>query len=84
MLLIDGDICILRIYWSIPSDLGCSNLSSLAQVAEEIWICENEAVTKWQGDITTYKELLKKQVLKNNARAKDQKDKKVKKKTGVW
>jgi len=55
------------------------------QVAEEIWICENEAVTKWQGDITAYKELLKKQVLKNNARAKDQKDKKVKKKAGsVW
>lgn len=34
------------------------------QVAEEIWICENEKVTKWVGGILTYKEHLKKNILK--------------------
>lgn len=36
------------------------------QVAEEIWVCENEAVTKWQGGILDYKEHLKTKVLKEN------------------
>ena len=39
-------------------------------MAEEIWICEKQTVTKWQGDITTYKEMLKEQVMKKNAKAK--------------
>lgn len=36
------------------------------QVAEEIWVCENGAVTKWQGNIIDYKEHLKSKVLKEN------------------
>ena len=39
-------------------------------MAEEIWICEKQTVTKWQGDIITYKEMLKEQVMKRNAKAK--------------
>lgn len=30
----------------------------ISQVAEEIWICENQTITKWEGDIFTYKESL--------------------------
>uniref|UniRef100_A0A7N0RCU9 ABC transporter domain-containing protein n=1 Tax=Kalanchoe fedtschenkoi TaxID=63787 RepID=A0A7N0RCU9_KALFE len=30
------------------------------QVAHEIWVCENQAVTKWQGDIMDFKRHLKK------------------------
>ncbi|CAL9766154.1 unnamed protein product [Musa acuminata subsp. burmannicoides] len=29
------------------------------QVAEEIWVCENQAVTKWEGDIMDFKEHLR-------------------------
>ncbi|CAA3005674.1 ABC transporter F family member 1 [Olea europaea subsp. europaea] len=29
------------------------------QVAEEIWVCENQAVTRWEGDIMKFKEHLK-------------------------
>ncbi|XP_023512784.1 ABC transporter F family member 1 [Cucurbita pepo subsp. pepo] len=29
------------------------------QVAQEIWVCENQAVTKWEGDIMDFKEHLK-------------------------
>jgi len=28
------------------------------QVAKEIWICDNHTVTKWQGDIRSYKNSL--------------------------
>ena len=34
------------------------------QVAKEIWVCENKAVTKWEGDIISYKRTLKKKVQK--------------------
>jgi len=34
------------------------------QVAQEIWICENQTVTKWQGDIIAYKNHLKAKVMK--------------------
>ncbi|XP_065349570.1 ATP-binding cassette sub-family F member 2 isoform X2 [Cloeon dipterum] len=37
------------------------------QVAEEIWVCENETVTKWQGDILTYKSHLKDKITKAEA-----------------
>lgn len=37
------------------------------QVAEEIWICENGTVTKWQGGILKYKDHLKSKILKDNA-----------------
>jgi len=36
----------------------------ISQVAEEIWVCENEAVTKWQGDILSYKEHLKSKIVR--------------------
>jgi ATP-binding cassette subfamily F protein 2 len=29
-----------------------------------IWICEHEKVTKWEGDIITYKDHLKAKVMK--------------------
>lgn len=29
------------------------------QVAQEIWVCEKQAITKWPGDILAYKEHLK-------------------------
>ena len=32
-------------------------------MADEIWICENETVTKWDKDILAYKEHLKNKVL---------------------
>nr|ASS36027.1 ABCF2 [Samia ricini] len=37
------------------------------QVAEEIWICENGTVTKWEGGILKYKDHLKSKILKDNA-----------------
>lgn len=39
----------------------------ILQVAEEIWICENGTVTKWQGGILKYKDHLKSKILKENA-----------------
>ncbi|XP_050699130.1 ATP-binding cassette sub-family F member 2-like isoform X1 [Eriocheir sinensis] len=42
----------------------------ISQVAEEIWICENQRVTKWEGDILSYKEMLKKKVMKDNEKRK--------------
>lgn len=33
------------------------------QVANEIWLCDNNAVTKWQGDIRSYKQMLAKKVM---------------------
>ncbi|KAA0191079.1 hypothetical protein HAZT_HAZT009421 [Hyalella azteca] len=33
------------------------------RVAEEIWICEDEKVTKWTGTIDKYKDMLKEKVL---------------------
>lgn len=38
----------------------------ISQVTEEIWICEKEKVTKWEGDIFTYKQ----QLIKENNKMK--------------
>lgn len=38
------------------------------QVADEIWICENEKVTKWEEPIDAYKQMLKKKVLSDASR----------------
>jgi len=38
----------------------------ISQVAEEIWVCEHEKVTKWSGDIMSYKEHLKGKILAQN------------------
>jgi len=41
------------------------------QVAEQIWICEKQTVTKWEGDILSYKDHLKAKVMKaSNKQAK--------------
>jgi len=36
------------------------------QVAEEIWICENQVITKWEGGIQAYKHSLKNKVMKSD------------------
>mmetsp|Transcript_12816 Transcript_12816/g.29065 ORF Transcript_12816/g.29065 Transcript_12816/m.29065 type:complete len:557 (-) Transcript_12816:137-1807(-) len=36
----------------------------IGQVAKEIWVCDKKSVTKWDGDIQSYKAHLKKQVMK--------------------
>jgi len=33
------------------------------QIAEEIWICEHGNISRWEGDIAGYKDVLKKKVL---------------------
>jgi len=38
----------------------------ISQVAEEIWVCDDTKVTKWEGDILEYKEHLKTRVNKAN------------------
>jgi len=42
----------------------------ISQVTDEIWVCEKEKVTKWEGDILSYKESLIKQTRKDNAKLK--------------
>ncbi|GFX09996.1 ATP-binding cassette sub-family F member 2 [Trichonephila clavipes] len=37
----------------------------ISQVAQEIWICEKQTVTKWSGTIQSYKDHLRKRILKN-------------------
>mmetsp|Transcript_16401 Transcript_16401/g.32075 ORF Transcript_16401/g.32075 Transcript_16401/m.32075 type:complete len:603 (+) Transcript_16401:30-1838(+) len=36
----------------------------LSQVAKEIWVCDNKTVSKWNGDIRSYKDSLVKQLKK--------------------
>jgi len=36
------------------------------QVADQIWICENRTVTKWEGDILAYKDHLKSKVMRES------------------
>jgi ATP-binding cassette subfamily F protein 2 len=37
----------------------------ISQVAEEIWVCEHQKVTKWEGGILAYKDHLKKKLQRN-------------------
>lgn len=37
----------------------------ISQVAEEIWVCENQTVTKWQGDILSYKDHLRRKIMRD-------------------
>ncbi|KHN87879.1 ATP-binding cassette sub-family F member 2 [Toxocara canis] len=39
------------------------------QVAEEIWICDHQTVTKWDGDIFSYKKFLRKRIDHEHAKA---------------
>eukprot|EP00088_Acartia_fossae_P011444 TRINITY_DN15815_c0_g1_i1.p1 TRINITY_DN15815_c0_g1~~TRINITY_DN15815_c0_g1_i1.p1 ORF type:complete len:300 (+),score=86.32 TRINITY_DN15815_c0_g1_i1:104-901(+) len=53
------------------------------QVADQIWICEKQTVTKWEGDIISYKDHLKAKVMKENN--KDAKTKGLEKSSrGAW
>ena len=36
------------------------------QVADQIWICEKQKVTKWEKDILAYKDHLKAKVMKES------------------
>jgi len=36
----------------------------IGQVAKEIWVCDKKTVSKWEGDIQSYKKHLKKEVMK--------------------
>ncbi len=38
-------------------------------MADQIWICEKQTVTKWEGDIIAYKEHLKDKVMADIRRA---------------
>ncbi|KAM4687728.1 ATP-binding cassette sub-family F member 2 isoform 1-T2 [Discoglossus pictus] len=40
----------------------------IQQVAQEIWVCEKQAVTKWRGDILSYKLHLKSRLADETAR----------------
>ncbi|KAF6776483.1 hypothetical protein AHF37_03650 [Paragonimus kellicotti] len=40
----------------------------ISQVAKEIWVCENQSITPWEGDIFSYKRHLVKTVNKELAR----------------
>jgi len=42
----------------------------ISQVAEEIWVCEKGAVTKWTGGIHNYKEHLKAKIIKDTSQRK--------------
>jgi len=36
----------------------------IGQVAKEIWVCDKKTISKWEGDIQSYKHHLKRQVMK--------------------
>lgn len=38
------------------------------QVAEEIWICDHQTITKWDGDIFSYKKFLRKHIDHDHAK----------------
>lgn len=64
-------INLTKITTMTPRELNCESVVRLViltlQVAEEIWICENGTVTKWEGGILKYKDHLKANILKENA-----------------
>eukprot|EP00929_Paragymnodinium_shiwhaense_P084185 TRINITY_DN449_c0_g1_i5.p1 TRINITY_DN449_c0_g1~~TRINITY_DN449_c0_g1_i5.p1 ORF type:complete len:610 (+),score=198.80 TRINITY_DN449_c0_g1_i5:89-1918(+) len=39
----------------------------IGQVAKEIWVCDKKTISKWNGDIQSYKKHLKKSVMKKYA-----------------
>jgi len=43
----------------------------ISQVTEEIWLCEKETITKWEGDIFSYKKRLTKENHKSLAKMKE-------------
>uniref|UniRef100_A0A915K193 Uncharacterized protein n=1 Tax=Romanomermis culicivorax TaxID=13658 RepID=A0A915K193_ROMCU len=45
--------------------IGRSQTAGIYLVTEEIWVCENQTITKWPGDIFSYKEHLRKRIDKD-------------------
>jgi len=43
----------------------------ISQVTEEIWLCEKETITKWEGDIFSYKKRLTKENHKSLAKMRE-------------
>ncbi|OQR71471.1 ATP-binding cassette sub-family F member 2-like, partial [Tropilaelaps mercedesae] len=43
----------------------------ISQVAKEIWVCEHQTVTKWPGDIKSYKQHLRNKVMKDMEKMKN-------------
>ncbi|EFO91067.1 hypothetical protein CRE_31461 [Caenorhabditis remanei] len=37
----------------------------VSQVAEEVWVCDNQGIQKWDGDIFSFKDHLRKQIDKD-------------------
>ncbi|XP_069068435.1 ATP-binding cassette sub-family F member 2 [Pleurodeles waltl] len=42
----------------------------IQQVAQEIWVCEKQTITKWKGDILAYKEHLKSKLVREESLSK--------------
>lgn len=40
----------------------------ISQVTDEIWVCANGTATKWDGDIFSYKEHLRKEIQRQAAK----------------
>ena len=57
----------LKIWTIRPFQKSCqTNIYIYLKVADEIWICEKQTVTKWEGDILSYKDHLKGKVMKES------------------
>ncbi|ETN86376.1 ABC transporter, ATP-binding protein [Necator americanus] len=54
--------CLLGTISSIPSYLLHNSLFTGFQVAEEVWVCDNQTITKWEGDIFSFKEHLRREI----------------------
>lgn len=46
-----------------------SSMLCVLQVTEEIWVCEKHTITKWEGDIFSYKHQLSNQTRKERAKS---------------
>ena len=59
----------LKIWTIRPFQKSCQTIIYVyifLKVADEIWICEKQTVTKWEGDILSYKDHLKGKVMKES------------------
>ena len=56
-----------HVWWaSFDTDGLCGGF---VQVTEEIWVCEKNTITKWEGDIYSYKQQLSHQTRKERAKS---------------
>ncbi|EPB74448.1 hypothetical protein ANCCEY_06458 [Ancylostoma ceylanicum] len=42
--------------------VGRYGITGREQVAEEVWVCDNQTITKWDGDIFSFKEHLRREI----------------------